>query len=102
MRERADGRRRRLLIRSLVLLGVLVSGWVLGRLGSTTTRPAADRSGPALTPAATTRAGIPVGFSDTAKGAAAAVAAYQRAFASPSIQSRWPLELETAVMRAAG
>jgi hypothetical protein len=91
--RREDGRRRRLLIRSIVLLGALAVGWVVGRWGSTSTPQALEAgSGLTQTPADRTRAGIPVGFPDTAKGAAAAVAAYQRAFASPSI-------LRAAVMR---
>jgi hypothetical protein len=93
MRQGEDGRRRRLLIRTLVLVGVLAAGWVVGRVGSTTTPPAIEAgSGLTQTPAGSTRAGIPVGFPDTAEGAAAAVAAYQRAFASPSI-------LRASVMR---
>jgi len=93
MRGRENDRRRLILIRALILLGVLGAGWVIGRVGSTTT-PRSTTGGPDLaqTPSARTRAGIPVGFADTAKGAADAVAAYQRAFASPSI-------LRPAVMR---
>jgi hypothetical protein len=86
MRRRENGRRRLIVIRVIVILGVLGAGLVIGRAGSTTT----TRQEPAMTglsqsPGERTRAGIPVGFADTAKGAAAAVAAYQRAFASPSI-----------------
>jgi hypothetical protein len=93
MRRRENDRRRLVLIRALVLLGVLGAGWVIGRVGSTTT-PRSTTGGPDLTesPGARTRAGIPVGYADTARGAADAVAAYQRAFASPSI-------LRAAVMR---
>lgn len=93
MRRRENDRRRRIVIRALVLLGVLGAGWVIGRVGSTTTaRMTTSGSDPAQSPAGTSRAGIPVGFADTEKGAADAVAAYQRAFASSSI-------LSAAVMR---
>ena len=93
MRRREEDPRRRILIRALILIGVLGAGWVIGRAGSpTTAAPTPAGTGPGQTPADRTRAGIPVGFADTAKGAAGAVAAYQRAFASPSI-------LSPAVMR---
>jgi hypothetical protein len=86
MRRRENGRRRLIVIRVIVLLGVLGAGWVIGRAGSKSTAQQ-ERVGSDLSegPSGRTRAGIPVGFTDTAKGAAAAVAAYQRAFASPSI-----------------
>jgi hypothetical protein len=73
------------LIRSLVLLVALAAGWVAGRLASPATRLSADRPGGAPALSGRSRAGIQVDFPDTKKGAAAAVAAYQRAFASPSI-----------------
>lgn len=94
MRRGEDHRRRRILIRALALLAVLAAGWVIGRAGSTTTArtTAPVGNGSAQGPDVRRRAGIPVGFPDTEKGAAAAVAAYQRAFASPSI-------LRPAVMR---
>lgn len=92
MRRRENDRRRLILIRALILLGVLGAGWVIGRVGSTVPRSTTAGSGVSPAPSARTRAGIPVGFADTAKGAADAVAAYQRAFASPSI-------LRPAVMR---
>lgn len=86
MRRREDGGRRRIVIRVIVLLGVLGIGWLVGRVGSPGT-DAPSSGGPDLaqSPSVRTRAGIPVGFDDTARGAAAAVATYQRAFASPSI-----------------
>lgn len=87
-------RRRRILVGSLLLVGVFAVGWIAGRAGSSSTgTPAASVAGPTPRVAdARTRAGIQVGFPDTAKGAADAVASYQRAFASPSI-------LRAAVMR---
>jgi hypothetical protein len=90
--RRDDDRRRLILIRVFILLGVLGAGWVIGRIGSTSPQSTASGSGLAQPANARTRAGISVGFADTPKGAAAAVAAYQRAFASPSI-------LSAAVMR---
>jgi hypothetical protein len=94
MRSAEAPHRRRLLLRVLTLAGVLALGWLIGRATSATTperptRPAPGTQSPTST---RTRAGIPVGFPDTAKGAATAVATYQRAFASPSI-------LRPAVMR---
>jgi hypothetical protein len=94
MRGRHRDRRRRLLIVSTAVLTALVVGWAIGRAGSSS----APRSGAeetTATPGATSeeaRAGVQVGFPDTARGAAAAVATYQRAFASPSI-------LRASVMR---
>jgi hypothetical protein len=85
MRRRENGRRRLIAIRAIVLLGVLGAGWVIGRAGSTSAHQESAATGISQSPSGRTRAGIPVGFADTAKGAAAAVAAYQRAFASPSI-----------------
>lgn len=65
-----------------VLLALLL-GLLIGRA----TAPAG--SGPAPVPAqdggAGTRAGVPVGFPRTPTGAATAVAAYQRSFATPAI-----------------
>lgn len=86
MTGRDKNRRRRLVTFSLAVVGALVVGWAIGRTGSA--------SGPSPVPGAgsasgTTesqyRAGVQVGFPDTARGAAAAVATYQRAFASASI-----------------
>jgi hypothetical protein len=80
--------RRRLILASLatLLLG-LALGWSLSPAPS-------DRAAiPAQAGAARSLAGVPVGFPDTPAGAAQAVAAYQRAFATPAI-------LRPAVMRA--
>lgn len=60
-----------------LLLGLL-AGFSLAPTGSE--RAAAPAAG-----AARSVAGVPVGFAKTPKGAAAAVAAYQRAFADPAI-----------------
>lgn len=83
--RRREKDRRRLLIRALIVVAVLGVGWVIGRLGSPATRATAERTDSTSMSSGRSRAGIPVGFPDTQKGAAAAVAAYQRAFASPSI-----------------
>ncbi len=72
--------RRRLL---LACLATLLLGLLLGRSLSPT---GSDRAAtPAKAGAARSLAGVPVSFSDTPAGAAQAVAAYQRAFASPTI-----------------
>lgn len=87
MRRREPKRRRRLLIVSAAVIASLVVGWTVGRAGSSPgSSPGAE--GATATPGSTSeadRAGIQVGFPDTPRGAAAAVATYQRAFASPSI-----------------
>jgi hypothetical protein len=64
-------------------LGALLLGLLLGR----STAPSHSGSAAATAPAgaARTLAGIPVSFPRTALGAAQAVAAYQRAFATPAI-----------------
>ncbi len=66
----------------LVLLAALL-GLALGR--ATAPSAAAREATPTHDGALGTRAGVPVGFSRSPAGAAAAVAAYQRAFASPAI-----------------
>jgi hypothetical protein len=75
--------RRRLLVRILVVAAVAGMGWAAGRTSSpkVTATVEAGRSSARTE----TRAGVPVDFADTEEGAASAVAAYQRAFASPSI-----------------
>ncbi len=72
-------------------LAILALGLLIGRSLS----PAqSDRAAiPAQAGATRSLAGVPVGFPDTPAGAAQAVAAYQRAFATPAI-------LRPAVMRA--
>ncbi|HEY5054184.1 MAG TPA: hypothetical protein VII45_12320 [Solirubrobacterales bacterium] len=89
-RARSDspsGRRRLL----LAALATLLLGLLIGRALSPTQ---SDRAAiPAQAGAARSLAGVPVGFADTPAGAAQAVAAYQRAFATPAI-------LRPAVMRA--
>jgi hypothetical protein len=80
--------RRRLL---LACLATLLLGLLIGRTLSPTQ---SDRAAiPAQAGAARSLAGVPVAFPDTPAGAAQAVAAYQRAFATPAI-------LRPAVMRA--
>jgi len=82
MRSRSKGSTsgRRLLIACLatLLLGLLL-GWSLSPNGG-------DRAAtPAKAGAARSLAGVPVAFPATPAGAAGAVAAYQRAFATPAI-----------------
>jgi hypothetical protein len=67
----------------LVCLGALLLGLVLGR--STAPSHSGSAAAPAPAGAARTLAGVPVSFPRTALGAAQAVAAYQRAFATPAI-----------------
>jgi hypothetical protein len=57
----------------------LICVWALGRPSSSVKAPSPSAN------TVRTRAGVPVGFPDSRKGAAEAVAAYQRAFASPAI-----------------
>ena len=78
--EASSPARRRLLLACLatLLLGLLL-GWSLSPSGG-------DRAAaPAKAGAARSLAGVPVAFPNTPAGAAEAVAAYQRAFASPAI-----------------
>jgi hypothetical protein len=64
-----------------ICLVALLVGLLLGRSLSPTDRAAA----PASAGAARSISGVPVGFPDSAAGAAEAVAAYQRAFAAPAV-----------------
>lgn len=83
--RRGETNRRRLLLRGLALMAAVGVGWIVGQAGSGSEPPSTT---PAVSVGAAegrTRAGIPVGFPDTKSGAAGAVAAYQRAFASPAI-----------------
>lgn len=90
--RRGENGRRRLLLRGLALLVAVGFGWAVGQAGGGGKPPAAEPIAPGAAGSGRTRAGIPVGFPDTESGAAGAVAAYQRAFASPAI-------LRPAVMR---
>jgi hypothetical protein len=77
---------RRALVGILLVVGVLLVGWTAGRATSAGPGgPAVSSSGLDETTGPAARAGIRVDFPDTAEGAAAAVATYERAFASPSI-----------------
>ncbi len=67
----------------LICLATLVVGLLLGRSLSPS-RPE-RAAAPASAAAARRVAGVPVGFPKTARGAAGAVASYQRAFATPAI-----------------
>ncbi len=82
-RPSAAKSRRPGLIRAFLGLAALALGLLLGRASA----PADVRSVEAAPVAGDTRtqAGVPIGFSHTAAGAAEAVAAYQRAFATPEI-----------------
>lgn len=83
MSARKESGRRGLLLGAVAVLIAGAIGWLAGSSG------AAEEGGP-HPPGATAlitskRAGVPVGFPRTREGAAAAVAAYQRAFASASV-----------------
>jgi hypothetical protein len=84
MRSATEGsapRRRGLL---LACAATLFVGFLLGHALSPT--PGGDRAAtPAKAGAARSLAGVPVSFPDSPRGAAQAVATYQRAFASPAI-----------------
>ena len=78
-----QGRSKRRLATSLLILFALLAGLLIGRASAPQGRPApsaAAGAGPT-----TTRGGVPVGFARTRAGAAVAVASYQRAFADPAI-----------------
>lgn len=77
------GERRHLLTRLAVVLAALAIGLLIGRRSAPSGSVRAEA--PAEAGAARTLAGVPVDFPRSADGAAGAVAAYQRAFASASI-----------------
>jgi hypothetical protein len=84
--------RRRFL--ALACLAALLLGFLLGRSTAPAPTPPGGRAAaPAGAGAARTLAGVPVDFPDTPSGAAAAVAAYERSFATPEI-------LRPSVLRA--
>jgi hypothetical protein len=67
-------------------LAIFGLGFLLARSTSPSPPPTGARAAiPAPEGAARALAGVPIGFPDTRAGAAEAVAAYQRAFASPAI-----------------
>lgn len=75
--------RRALALRALALLAAAVIGWLAGH---TSTAGQGAEAGRREAPAAPReRAGVSVGFPRSREGAGAAVAAYQRAFASASV-----------------
>jgi hypothetical protein len=80
-RSRSSGAR--LLARFAPIPVALILGLLIGR--ATAPSSAVPAATPANAGAAGTRAGVPVGFPRTPTGAAQAVAAYERSFASPSI-----------------
>jgi hypothetical protein len=87
--RRADGHRGRLLRRVATILAALAVGTLLGRATAPTPSPTPEPA-PARKPVvaaadARTVAGVPVSFPETPHGAAAAAAAYQRAFAGPEV-----------------
>jgi hypothetical protein len=79
-RDNSGPSRRALL---LAYLAALVVGLLLGRALSPSHPERA--TAPASAAAARSIAGVPVGFPETAAGAAGAIASYQRAFATPAI-----------------
>ncbi|MBS1884450.1 MAG: hypothetical protein JSS97_16005 [Actinobacteria bacterium] len=84
MNEKATPRRRSWFVTGIAMAVALVIGGALGRLSAGSPRTGSES--PSTTLVSTkTEAEVPVGYPDTPRGAAAAVAAYQRAFASPSI-----------------
>lgn len=72
-----------LALRLAPLLAAAALGLLIGR--STAPAGRVRAAVPAQAGAARTRAGVPLGFPDTPAGAAQALAAYQRSFASPAI-----------------
>jgi hypothetical protein len=85
--ESSGGRRRHVpaLAAVAAVIGALIVGMVVGGAGgggSSSPAPAAQVAGPG--PARVSN-GIPSGFSHSRAGAAAAVAAYERAFAGPAV-----------------
>jgi hypothetical protein len=83
--RRGEKNHRRLLLRGLALLAAVGLGWIAGHAGGRSEPPSATPVVSGDAAVGRTRAGIPVDFPDTEAGAAGAVAAYQRAFASPAI-----------------
>ena len=90
--DRQQGARRATLLRTLAGLAIFAFGFGLCRATSSPPPTGARAAIPAAS-AARALAGVPVGFPQTKTGAAEAVAAYERAFASPAI-------LDPAVLRA--
>lgn len=86
MRATAEATSRRTkILRALILGAALILGWTVGHA---TSSPSTDHPLPAPTAAGTgagSASGVPTSFPDTRAGAAEAVAAYQRSFASPDI-----------------
>lgn len=76
--------RRAKLLRAAALLAALLLGWLLGHYSSPSS-PQLRAPTTAEAGAARSSAGVLTAFPDTRTGAAEAVAAYQRAFASPQI-----------------
>jgi hypothetical protein len=76
--------RRTKLLRAAVVLAALLIGWAVGHTTSTSPSPRPPAPTTAETGAGSP-AGVPTSFPDTEVGAADAVAAYQRSFASPQI-----------------
>lgn len=75
--------RRTRLLRALALGAALILGWLVGHA---TSSPSPGLPAPTAAEAgAGSASGIPTSFPDTPAGAAGAVAAYQRSFASPEI-----------------
>lgn len=79
-----------LALRVVVVLAAGCAGWLSGHATAGHSVETAPRE--ASSEALRERAGVPVGFPRSRSGAAAAAAAYQRAFASPTILSPGVLE----------
>ncbi|HET7574321.1 MAG TPA: hypothetical protein VFJ99_04325 [Solirubrobacterales bacterium] len=77
----APGRRRL----ALACIATLLVGLLLGRSLSSPSSGGDRAATPAKAGAARSLAGVPVSFPDSPRGAAQAVAAYQRAFATPAV-----------------
>ena len=84
----APGRRRL----ALACIATLLVGILLGHSLSSPSSGGDRAATPAKAGAARSLAGIPISFPDSPRGAAQAVAAYQRAFASPTVLRRGVLQ----------
>jgi hypothetical protein len=100
VRRRQDAVKRRRIALGLALGAALSSGWLLGGAGG----GSASRPSPQQPPSTSleVRSGVTVGFPHSSEGAATAVAAYQRAFASPSILAPGVLKARVEAVATTG